>query len=227
MKGLPTGIGSLRATQSPRSRRSTSGKAEKEWPSASRAETRWRTDARGGTGLPETMSRSAISTGSPRSGAIVQVSAPQAVHVPSRSVKAGRPWGRSRARRPRRRRRARSASPRPACPRRADPSGGGGGVGHAGILGCGSPSAPPGPGLISTPRRIPVTYVISQPCVDVKDRACVDECPSTASTRASGCSTSTPTSASTAVRASRSARSRRSSTRTTRRRSGRTTTTPT
>jgi NAD-dependent dihydropyrimidine dehydrogenase PreA subunit len=22
-----------------------------------------------------------------------------------------------------------------------------------------------------------VTYVISQPCVDVKDRACVDECP--------------------------------------------------
>jgi len=26
-------------------------------------------------------------------------------------------------------------------------------------------------------RRNQVTYVISQPCVDVKDRACVDECP--------------------------------------------------
>ena len=26
-------------------------------------------------------------------------------------------------------------------------------------------------------------YVIAQPCVDVKDKACVDECPSTAFTR--------------------------------------------
>ena len=26
-------------------------------------------------------------------------------------------------------------------------------------------------------RRIQVTYVIAQPCVDLKDRACVDECP--------------------------------------------------
>ncbi|QDC24012.1 ferredoxin family protein [Georgenia yuyongxinii] len=25
--------------------------------------------------------------------------------------------------------------------------------------------------------ELPVTYVIAQPCVDVKDRACVDECP--------------------------------------------------
>ena len=25
--------------------------------------------------------------------------------------------------------------------------------------------------------RILVTYVIAQPCVDVKDRACVEECP--------------------------------------------------
>jgi NAD-dependent dihydropyrimidine dehydrogenase PreA subunit len=27
------------------------------------------------------------------------------------------------------------------------------------------------------PRRNKVTYVIAQPCVDLKDRACVDECP--------------------------------------------------
>src|ERR1039457_5365442 len=33
---------------------------------------------------------------------------------------------------------------------------------------CGSP----------LPRKgLPVTYVIAQPCVDLKDRACVDECP--------------------------------------------------
>ncbi len=29
----------------------------------------------------------------------------------------------------------------------------------------------------NTPRRTKVTYVIAQPCVDLKDRACVDECP--------------------------------------------------
>jgi NAD-dependent dihydropyrimidine dehydrogenase PreA subunit len=27
------------------------------------------------------------------------------------------------------------------------------------------------------PRRILVTYVIAQPCVDVKDKACIEECP--------------------------------------------------
>ena len=37
-----------------------------------------------------------------------------------------------------------------------------------------------------------MTYVIAQPCVDVKDRACVDECPVAASTRAPVRSTSTP-----------------------------------
>jgi hypothetical protein len=26
-------------------------------------------------------------------------------------------------------------------------------------------------------KGLPVTYVIAQPCVDLKDRACVDECP--------------------------------------------------
>jgi NAD-dependent dihydropyrimidine dehydrogenase PreA subunit len=43
--------------------------------------------------------------------------------------------------------------------------------GHDGILGWSSSA--PGPNL----RRIQVTYVIAQPCVDLKDRACVDECP--------------------------------------------------
>jgi NAD-dependent dihydropyrimidine dehydrogenase PreA subunit len=42
---------------------------------------------------------------------------------------------------------------------------------HDGILGW--PSSATGPNL----RRIQVTYVIAQPCVDLKDRACVDECP--------------------------------------------------
>jgi len=31
--------------------------------------------------------------------------------------------------------------------------------------------------FIVTPEEDPVTYVIAQPCVDVKDRGCVDECP--------------------------------------------------
>jgi len=44
-------------------------------------------------------------------------------------------------------------------------------TGHGGILGLGQ-SAPD-----RTRRRIQVTYVIAQPCVDLKDRACVDECP--------------------------------------------------
>ena len=43
--------------------------------------------------------------------------------------------------------------------------------GHGGILGW--PSSAPD----RTLRRIQVTYVIAQPCVDLKDRACVDECP--------------------------------------------------
>jgi NAD-dependent dihydropyrimidine dehydrogenase PreA subunit len=42
---------------------------------------------------------------------------------------------------------------------------------HGGILGW--VASAPGPNL----RRIQVTYVIAQPCVDLKDRACVDECP--------------------------------------------------
>jgi NAD-dependent dihydropyrimidine dehydrogenase PreA subunit len=38
------------------------------------------------------------------------------------------------------------------------------------ILGCGGPPR-------SVIGRNKVTYVIAQPCVDLKDRACVDECP--------------------------------------------------
>jgi NAD-dependent dihydropyrimidine dehydrogenase PreA subunit len=44
-------------------------------------------------------------------------------------------------------------------------------AGHGGILGL-RQSAPD-----RTRRRTQVTYVIAQPCVDLKDRACVDECP--------------------------------------------------
>jgi NAD-dependent dihydropyrimidine dehydrogenase PreA subunit len=32
-------------------------------------------------------------------------------------------------------------------------------------------------GEVSSSEEEPVTYVIAQPCVDLKDRACVDECP--------------------------------------------------
>ncbi len=61
-----------------------------------------------------------------------------------------------------------------------------------------------------------VTYVIAEPCVDVKDKACIEECPVDCIYEASGRCTSTRTSAWTAGgRASRSARSRRSTTRTT------------
>src|SRR4051794_38232521 len=35
----------------------------------------------------------------------------------------------------------------------------------------------PNPGCRTEPRSDLVTYVIAQPCVDLKDRACVEECP--------------------------------------------------
>jgi hypothetical protein len=59
-----------------------------------------------------------------------------------------------------------------------------------------------------------VTYIIAEPCIDIKDLSCVDVCPSTASTSSSASSIIDPRSASTAAPASRSARSRRSSPRT-------------
>ena len=47
---------------------------------------------------------------------------------------------------------------------------GGSGCGHAGILGWANRAT-----LLVQEDQ--VTYVIAQPCVDLKDRACVDECP--------------------------------------------------
>jgi formate hydrogenlyase subunit 6/NADH:ubiquinone oxidoreductase subunit I len=60
-----------------------------------------------------------------------------------------------------------------------------------------------------------MTYVITEPCIDVKDKGCIDECPVDCIYEGPGCSTSTPTNASTAAPANRSARSKRSSTKTT------------
>ena len=51
---------------------------------------------------------------------------------------------------------------------------GGPGVWHEGILGW-STSKPNHSN--AAPQEDQVTYVIAQPCVDLKDRACVDECP--------------------------------------------------
>ena len=55
-----------------------------------------------------------------------------------------------------------------------------------------------------------MTYVIAQPCVDVKDRACVDECPVDCIYEGLVLSTSIPTSVSIVEPASQSARLRRS-----------------
>ena len=69
------------------------------------------------------------------------------------------------------------------------------------------------PGGQRSPRRWsrPMTYVIAEPCIDVKDKACIEECPSIVFTKASGCSTSTPAIAPTAAPANGSAGWRRSS----------------
>src|SRR3954453_3125540 len=86
-----------------------------------------------------------------------------------------------------------------------------------------------------------MTYVIAQPCVDLKDRACVDKCPVDCiyegkrmlyihpdeCVDCGACEPVCPGGAPRAGPARRSARSRPSSTRTTPRRSGRATTTPT
>ena len=68
-----------------------------------------------------------------------------------------------------------------------------------------------------------MTYVIGEPCIDVMDPACVEECPVDCVYEGGRRCTSTSTSASTVAPASRSARSRPSTTRTTCRRSGRAT----
>ena len=54
----------------------------------------------------------------------------------------------------------------------------------------------------------PVTYVIAQPCVDLKERACVDECPVDCIYEGKRMLYIHPDGASTAAPASRSARSR-------------------
>jgi NAD-dependent dihydropyrimidine dehydrogenase PreA subunit len=48
---------------------------------------------------------------------------------------------------------------------------------HDGILGWGVGGEPATRALEDPRRRNRMTYVIAQPCVDLKDRACVDECP--------------------------------------------------
>ena len=50
-----------------------------------------------------------------------------------------------------------------------------------------------------------MTYTIAEPCIDVKDRGCVDECPVDCIYEGPRMLYIHPTSASTAVRASRSA----------------------
>ena len=133
--------------------------------------TRCRTDGRGGTGLPETMSAIAISTGGPASGATTHRRRAHDVHTPSTSVIAGPPHG--------------PVSPRQhpadhdalADDVRAEQvrwshRAGVGADRHVGILGCAHESA-----TLYVLQEEPVTYVIAQPCVDLKDRACVDECP--------------------------------------------------
>ncbi|MCW2792844.1 MAG: 4Fe-4S ferredoxin iron-sulfur binding domain protein [Nocardioides sp.] len=47
-------------------------------------------------------------------------------------------------------------------------------VGHVGILGCATTAIAR---YTCDFQEELVTYVIAQPCVDLKDRACVDECP--------------------------------------------------
>ncbi len=82
-----------RSTQSPSRSVSTAGQPARARRSASSGETRWRTDGRGGTGLPETMSARGIVTAVPSAGCTVVVVSVQAVISPSRSVIAGPPDG--------------------------------------------------------------------------------------------------------------------------------------
>jgi len=59
-----------------------------------------------------------------------------------------------------------------------------------------------------------MTYVIAEPCIDVKDKACIRGARPSASAKASGCSASTPASAPAGAPASRPARPGRSSAKT-------------
>ena len=89
----PTGAGSVRSTQSPNGSVTTPGNIRATRSSASRAGTRCRTEGRGGTGLPDTMSARGIRTGGPDDGSTTQPSGPKDTQVPRMSVKAGPPVG--------------------------------------------------------------------------------------------------------------------------------------
>ena len=85
-----------RSNQSPSGSVSRSGHSARARRCASWALTRSRVDARGGTGLPATMSPIGMVTAAPLSspsGTTTQTPSPQAVQVPSTSVSAGPPLG--------------------------------------------------------------------------------------------------------------------------------------
>jgi hypothetical protein len=92
LSSRPWGWVSTRSCHSPRGVAETVGNSAAVCSSASRGDTRSRTDGRGGTGLPETISASGISTG-PASVVTTQDASPHAVHTPSTSVNAGPPVG--------------------------------------------------------------------------------------------------------------------------------------
>ena len=89
----PSYGGAARSSQPPNGWVSTSGHSDSTCSSASYDETRWRTDGRGGTCLPDTMSASGISTGGPSSGSTTQARSLHEVHTPRTSVIAGPPDG--------------------------------------------------------------------------------------------------------------------------------------
>ena len=186
--GSPTAITELaralkppeaRSSQSPSRSVCTAGHDAFASRQACSALTRIRGDGRGGTGLPETMSASAISV----SGAVLGAHRASTVAVPGlhhpEQVGHRRAAGRARSAR------AAPGGPRPAADAVRAETGGqrswawtfvlrGGvrcGARPVVILGCVSTTTD------SIIGRTKVTYVIAQPCVDLKDRACVDECP--------------------------------------------------
>ena len=155
----------VRRIQSLRGAVTRSGQSARARRCASPGLARWRTDGRGGTGFPDTMS--AITMDWPST---TQTPSAQAVHTPS-DVGHGRP----------------AAGPGLATqhPSYDDPL-----AHHVGSeqMVADSPAhlwepvSGSMPGILGCPRYSKaqedlLTYVIAQPCVDLKDRACVDECP--------------------------------------------------
>jgi NAD-dependent dihydropyrimidine dehydrogenase PreA subunit len=164
----PTGAGSKRRVHAPSGATSRRGHSEATCDSAERADTRCRTEGRGGTGFPETISDSGMLTAGPDSGWTTQSVSVHATQIPSRSVMAGPPDGPTS---PGSTRRTTTRCPTTCGPSRCLPKSRDSlPEPMSGILGCGRISA-------FRPQEELVTYVIAQPCVDLKDRACVDECP--------------------------------------------------